>query len=826
MNIIDFIRLIRKHLVLLIIVPVLMAGIVVLITRNPVYRYASETMLYTGIASGTSIEMDKSFNFFANNTAFDNLINVVKSRETQLEVSLRMIALHLLLDKADPKYISNKSFLELQKMVPDELRDNIKKIAERNSTNNLNSKVTFLDSIPESTSLNETDITSRTIPYYINKQTFEEVLKLLFNMYQASDSSFAYAIFNYPDTHYSFKELSGVKAQRIASSDLVQLKFESDDPGICKHTLVLITEVCAKNYKEIRENRSDEVIKYFEAQLAQASNKLSIAEDKLLEFNKKNNIINYYEQSKAIAIVKEDLDVEFNEQNMKLSGVMAAIEKLENKLEVQQQIQLKNGAIVEKRNQLSQLNYLIIKEEALAKTDSVAVSKLAELNGHAQRIKEELKNEMADFYGYGNTPDGMPVNTVLNEWLKNVVEAENLKAGLIVLANRINEFQKQYEIYAPAGANIKRIEREISVSEEEFIEILHGLNLAKLKLQDNELAANIKTVDPPFFPLTPIPTKRKILVILAALIGFIMVLTIVFVLEYFDDTLKNHIKAEKIMGINSIGIIPKITRNQNSVNIGFITNRLIEIIIQKTQLFLAKNQKTGPRVLILGSMLSQEGKTTVLSNLAAHLRNKGYQILALTYNRETLTHNGNNDSNPGTLPVCEGLTLSKPKTRLPLLNLLLGYPDNRIDYSNPFLTRTEELLQEGVFFKYDINHAYYNSKNYKELTLQNQIEIKNEPDYVLIELPPMLYFSVPNELLSTSDVCMTICRSNRVWSQADDGIMKVIGELVKGKHFFILNGVDLTQLEMVLGDLPKKRSWLRKTIKRMVKLQVNSKNQI
>jgi hypothetical protein len=87
---------------------------------------------------------------------------------------------------------------------------------------------------------------------------------------------------------------------------------------------------------------------------------------------------------------------------------------------------------------------------------------------------------------------------------------------LAVLGDRIIDFQKQYAIYAPAGANIKRIEREINVSEQEFLELLHGLNMAKLKMQDAELSASIKAVDPPFFPLSPNPTKRSLLVLVAA----------------------------------------------------------------------------------------------------------------------------------------------------------------------------------------------------------------------------------------------------------------------------------------------------------------------
>ena len=72
-------------------------------------------------------------------------------------------------------------------------------------------------------------------------------------------------------------------------------------------TLNIFNEVCIKNYKTIKENRSDEVVRYFESQLRTANQQLKTAEDKLLAFNKENNIINYYEQSKAVAVVKEDM---------------------------------------------------------------------------------------------------------------------------------------------------------------------------------------------------------------------------------------------------------------------------------------------------------------------------------------------------------------------------------------------------------------------------------------------------------------------------------------------------------------------------------------
>jgi uncharacterized protein involved in exopolysaccharide biosynthesis len=100
------------------------------------------------------------------------------------------------------------------------------------------------------------------------------------------------------------KHYQAYKLLELTVSDLIKMSYTVDDPGICQQTLEIYNAICIKNYKNIKENRSDAVVKYFEEQLAQANNTLKLAEDKLLEFNKSYNIINYYEQSKTVAVKK------------------------------------------------------------------------------------------------------------------------------------------------------------------------------------------------------------------------------------------------------------------------------------------------------------------------------------------------------------------------------------------------------------------------------------------------------------------------------------------------------------------------------------------
>jgi uncharacterized protein YigA (DUF484 family) len=79
----------------------------------------------------------------------------------------------------------------------------------------------------------------------------------------------------------------------------------------------------------IKENRSDDVVKYFQSELENARQKLKEAEDKLLEFNE-HTIINYYEQSKAVAVVRKIWRC-FSDR-AELAGIQAATKRLEEKL--------------------------------------------------------------------------------------------------------------------------------------------------------------------------------------------------------------------------------------------------------------------------------------------------------------------------------------------------------------------------------------------------------------------------------------------------------------------------------------------------------------
>ena len=242
MTLFDFLRLIYRNLKILILVPVLMAGSVFFLTGSLPKEYASESIIYTGIASGYNIESGEGdkVDYHATNNAFDNLLTIIKSRHTLEEVGLKLLAQHL---------------------------------HEPLENGRLDEETTYLLSRKFSNERQEKYVGEDQV------QTFD-ILKAKYN----EGDGLLTELVRKQTTPYSVKTLRSVNAKRHKSSDMLVLHYTSSDPWICQQTLVFLIEVFSRRYKEVKEAETGNVVAYFETELSKTKDKLNNAEDRLTEF--------------------------------------------------------------------------------------------------------------------------------------------------------------------------------------------------------------------------------------------------------------------------------------------------------------------------------------------------------------------------------------------------------------------------------------------------------------------------------------------------------------------------------------------------------------
>jgi len=601
------------------------------------------------------------------------------------------------------------------------------------------------------------------IPPYIRKDDFYNTVDNFTNYYNSSDTNFIYELLHYNHPHYSvvsLKSNSGVF--RVSNSDFIRVTYQADDPGICQQTLKILAEVFIKNYTMLKSNETDEVVAYYQRKVEEADAKLQDAEDRLLEFNKENNIINYYEQSKYIAAQKEDLDLYYQNEQIRLASASAALRELKTKLMGKDSIYLKSDIIMQKMKRISEISELVIINEISTEYDPYIGDNLIKLKAEAKRIKDEVKAHVDQLFMYSRSNEGIPVKDLLVEYMNNNITFVEAQASLRVLSNRKQDFTRIYQIFAPLGAMLKRIEREISVAEQSYLEFLHSFNVAKMEQQNNLLSSNIKIVDEPSFPLQANPSRTNLLILVAAVFGFFIVAFIILMLEYFDTSVKNPSAVEKSTNLKLAGAYPVLEPGRDS---SYISNRLTEMILQQIKLHITHNSiftSEKPYLILIFSTQRQVGKTTVATALINKLRSYGEKVLFLNYSKEETDTNGND-------------------------------LDSTITYQ--------------------IDNKFVEIKHINELLVSNYLRQDNyKYDYIFLEIPAIIFNSYPFELMSSVDVPLLIAKANDYWRSSDIAALETMMEVSREKPMVVLNQTELHSLDDIINDIPEneQRSLRRK----------------
>src|SRR5690606_21606917 len=108
MSVVQFLRVFNRNFNIFLLCSIVLAVVVFFATANQPKQYESETEIFTGIASGLNVAsiQNSALDYFATSNEYDNLINVIRSKQTLVEVGELLLIQHMMLDSADTEYIS------------------------------------------------------------------------------------------------------------------------------------------------------------------------------------------------------------------------------------------------------------------------------------------------------------------------------------------------------------------------------------------------------------------------------------------------------------------------------------------------------------------------------------------------------------------------------------------------------------------------------------------------------------------------------------------------------------------------------------------------
>jgi uncharacterized protein involved in exopolysaccharide biosynthesis len=594
--IVRFLYKIRWYLIILPLIALIVAWFM---TRNMERVYDANTTIYTGMITGYNLEGGSGAAGGNNQANITNLMLLMTTDVTIHEVSLRLFARCMMYGNPskDNNYISSEHFRQLSATVPADVKALINHNSEQAT--------------------------------YANLKAYEK----------PSQDNYIFSLLNYHRWFGINSITSRLKVMQLNRSDIIDIAYTANDPGIVYNTLDILNEVFARQYQQLRFGETNDVIKFFEREVARLYKILTGAEDDLIRYNVSKRIINYGEQTKAVTGLDAAQQTSDNNQLMNYTTAKSLMDYLERQLGDRAKIIRANRDFTDQITDISRIQSrisnlrLMNSEGGEGNVESQLELAKAEkmLQERTARMKELTRDIEAGSY---STETGVKANDMIAKWLDQVLLLEKTKAEMSAQDIMRQKVDKQILYYAPIGATLARKDRHISFIEGNYMEMLKALNSARLRQRNLQMTtAKLRVLNPPMFPMNAQPTNRMMILLGAFLLTFALTAMYFFIIELLDRTLRDRMRSERITKVPVMGCFPK----ESTLRYRRFNKTIADMALRQLSKSLLPHFKEGQQnVLNLISTDAGNGKSYIAQELENYWISIGLQVRRLTYDEDYL----------------------------------------------------------------------------------------------------------------------------------------------------------------------------------------------
>jgi succinoglycan biosynthesis transport protein ExoP len=426
----------------------------------------------------------------------------------------------------------------------------------------------------------------------------------------------------------------------VKDSYLVEASFESADQSLAQR----VTNALAREYVQLAIDKRTEsfslVKDWLQKQLHCLADRVQDSQQKLYEFGQKSDFF-----------ALEDKDNVIIQKYIELNGLLTKAQSERMAKEAQyRQIEEKGPEAPPVTN-----NPLILalRQELVSQTAKTASLKRIYLPGHPEMQAETAK--LQELQGR------------LNNEVKRIQEAvkadyEAAKRTEVLLSEAFKEQKDRM-------ANLQKdlVEFQILKRDAQTTEQLYQALLARMKettVASTMVASNVAVIDPADLPAEPYFPQKGLFLGLSGIIGLCLGLGAAFLAEYLDDSLKTTEEVERVCRLPSLGPVPLLSeetgakngrshlhahrlltclpfgRNQSQaaalngdwVDLAVLNEpkSIISEAIRQVRTSIMLSAANGPpKGIIVTSPNTQEGKSTIASNLAVSLALDGRKVVLL-----------------------------------------------------------------------------------------------------------------------------------------------------------------------------------------------------
>lgn len=206
---------------------------------------------------------------------------------------------------------------------------------------------------------------------------------------------------------------------------------------------------------------------------------------------------------------------------------------------------------------------------------------------------------------------------------------KSLKLQETELLNKQAELSSKYTAVHPEVISVKRqlsaVQNKIALETQRLVQSI------KIELSGQFSGNNIRIVDNAVPPEKPIRPRKLLNLAIGLCAGALLGVLFAFIMEFFDQTVKNSEDLENKLKLPFLGFVPKEKLKKNEAEYAFMLKKGNFLLAEnvrniRTMLAFAKAQKPNAPILITSS-LQGEGKSNLSTNLSVALAQAGSKVL-------------------------------------------------------------------------------------------------------------------------------------------------------------------------------------------------------
>ncbi len=205
-----------------------------------------------------------------------------------------------------------------------------------------------------------------------------------------------------------------------------------------------------------------------------------------------------------------------------------------------------------------------------------------------------------------------------------------LDAEIAAIDQELAANAKRLEQVPEEELELARLSRSSAVNAELYSYLLQRQQ--EERIAQASITSNVEIINQAQLPLSPVKPNKKKNLGMGLLLGLLLGVGMTFLIDYFDQTIKDEDDVQEHLNQVVIGSIPRIESAVSSEQGQLVTHLAphsipaAAFLAMRTNLrFIVTNQKH--KTIMLTSCLADEGKSTVAVNLAATMAQTGAKVL-------------------------------------------------------------------------------------------------------------------------------------------------------------------------------------------------------